>query len=495
MGKLTGGIAHDYNNLLGIILGYTDLLEDELADAPKLKAFVQDIRHAADRGTKLTKKLLAFTRHKSSDTSIADINKLLCEQQLMLEKTLTSRIALNLDLHDHLWPVNLDSGDLEDAVINMCINAMHAIEGNGQLTLRTNNEHLNKLDAKELQLEPGDYVLLSITDTGTGMDAKTKERIFDPFFSTKGERGTGLGLSQVYGFIERCKGTIKTYSELGHGSCFALYFPRSYEKEQKDIDNIDLDNQDLSGDESILVVDDEPVLAELAKNILSNKGYDVCTAQDGIEALTVLQNNKVDLVISDVIMPNMDGYQLAEKIQHDYPKIKIQMVSGFADGRNNANNTTLKLNLLHKPYTTKTLLKNVRNLLDKKEKEVSPGNTNFKDELTGKIVLVMDDDTDAQELITINLNKLGCQALVANNADEAISLYKKHTEAGEVISIAILDLNIPGGHGGEYVAIQLRTLDPNVTLIVSSGDSGGMIMMHLFDFRENWFLVPALYLK
>ncbi len=226
LGKLTGGIAHDFNNMLGIILGYADLLQEALSDQPKLKKYAHEIHHASERGAKLTKKLLAFTRQKISEADMLNLNTLLQDEKHLLEKTLTARIKLVLILAENLWPVWLDSNDLEDAILNMSINAMHAIDGNGQITLQTSNEQINVTDAKLLDLEPGDYVLLNITDTGGGMNDATKEIIFDPFYSTKGENGTGLGLSQVYGFMQRSNGEIKVYSELGHGTQFALYFPR-----------------------------------------------------------------------------------------------------------------------------------------------------------------------------------------------------------------------------------------------------------------------------
>lgn len=225
--QLIGGIAHDYNNMLAVILGYAELLEEGLSTQLELARYVHEILHAGERGTKLTGKILAFSRQAVLDASVLDINALLRGQRLMLEKTLTVRITLVFDLAEQLWPVWLDKGELEDAIVNMSINAMHAMDGSGHLTIRTRNEPLSVLDAQTLPLDAGDYVLLSITDTGCGMDDKTKEKIFDPFFSTKGDKGTGLGLSQVYGFMQRSGGAIQVYSKSGQGSRFALYFPRS----------------------------------------------------------------------------------------------------------------------------------------------------------------------------------------------------------------------------------------------------------------------------
>ena len=364
LGKLTGGIAHDYNNMLGVILGYSELLKNMLNDKPVISDYINEIHRAGERGAKLTKKLLTFARQKASDAKILDINALLKDQQHMLEKTLTARIKLVFDLSDDLWQVCLDNNDLEDAVINMSINAMHAIENNGQITIRTSNEVINKTDAQLLQIKAGEYVLLSLTDTGSGMDEATKEKIFDPFYSTKGDQGTGLGLSQVYGFIEHNNGSIQVFSEPGHGTQFALYFPRHYEVTEDKQQNKNKPAIDSNGSETILIVDDEPALAKLCSTILSQHGYHVFTANNGKEALVVLESESIDLVLSDVIMPEMDGYELATSIQEKYPRIKIQLASGFSDDRHlNMVDESLHRNILHKPYSSYTLLKRIHELL------------------------------------------------------------------------------------------------------------------------------------
>ena len=364
LGKLTGGIAHDYNNMLGVVLGYSEILKDMLNEQPKLQAYVEKISHAGERGAKLTKKLLAFSKNKSSDVEKFNINTLLQEEQHMLEKTLTARIKLELKLEDKLWPVCLDESELEDAILNISINAMHAIENHGQLTIETSNKQINAVEAEGLGLQTGDYVRLSITDTGCGMDQATKEKIFDPFFTTKGELGTGLGLSQVYGFTSRCNGAIKVDSKPGHGSKFTLYLPRylgedSY-KYQAKIKN----SSGLKGKESILVVDDEPALLELTCEILRQREYQAFAANDGKTALHILESEHIDLLISDIIMPEMDGYALAAIVKEKYPDIKIQLASGFSDGlRQDQVDKELAQNVLQKPYDSQTLLKRIRELL------------------------------------------------------------------------------------------------------------------------------------
>jgi len=366
LGKLTGGIAHDYNNMLSVILGYSELLQNLLSTQPKLVNYVEHIHHAAERGAKLTEKLLAFTRHKSSNEEMLDINSLLQYAKDVLEKTLTARIKLSYELTDNLWPVWLCGDELEDAIINMSINAMHAINEDGELTIRTRNIYLSENEVQSLQLPVGEYVLLSVTDTGSGMDLATTEKIFDPFYSTKGVEGTGLGLSQVYGFVQRSNGAIKVYSELGVKTQLDLYFPRYHESE-KDRDNKSIEDTqyfDLKGKGTILVVDDEPALLGLTSEILRQNGYHVICAESGKEALKVLEKEPVDLLFSDVIMPEMSGYQLAEAVNKKYPAIAIQLASGFNEGQHShLADESLHKNMLYKPYDAETLLVRIRELL------------------------------------------------------------------------------------------------------------------------------------
>lgn len=369
LGKLTGGVAHDFNNILGIILGYAELIESGLDGQSDLADYAQKIYAAGERGSKITHKLLAFSRKKSLDIERLDLNQLLQDEQHILEKVLTVRIKLVLELAGELWSVRLDKGDIEDAVLNMAINAMHAMEKGGALTIVTANEHLNEEDACHLGVSSGDYVLLSISDTGCGMDNATKEKIFEPFFSTKGESGTGLGLSQVYGFIERSGGAIKVYSAFGHGTQFALYIPRAYGHASDDEPGNVNNNENLmgsNGKETILVVDDEQALIEITSKILSLHGYNVLTAESGKQALALLEHEAINLMLSDVIMPEMDGYQLATIVQEKYPSVKIQMASGFSGERSvDMADNKLHDNLLNKPLNSQILLQRIRELLDK----------------------------------------------------------------------------------------------------------------------------------
>ena len=366
LGKLTGGISHDYNNILGIVMGYSELLEDALKDEPGLCKYAQEIIHAGERGRKLTKKLLSFSRQKNSEAKQVNVNEMLLDNKDMLEKTLTVRIKLEMDLSEKLCNIFVDENDFEDMLINMSINAMHAMEQRGQLTLATRVEHLSKHDALVLELKSSDYMVLTITDTGHGMDKEMISHIFEPFYTTKGQRGTGLGLSQVYGFVSRSYGTIKVYSEIDHGTRFAIYFPcyKGGANANNSSAN-DIDESLLCGTETILVVDDEAALGRLLQNVLEAQGYTVLTADGGKQALDILETSQVDAVISDIVMPEMDGYELVSKIKQGFPKMKIQLVSGFNDARHQAKvDDELQQKLLYKPVNTKMMLQRIRQLLD-----------------------------------------------------------------------------------------------------------------------------------
>lgn len=364
IGKLTGGIAHDFNNMLGVILGFTELLQNQSDISDKYKSYLDQIYSAGSRASDLTYKLLSFSRKESTSASCIDINKVISEEQIMLEKTLTVQIKLILELADNLWPLYLDKGEIEDALLNMSINAMHAMPGGGNLTITTSNSTLSPLDVSNMNIPAGDYVLLSISDTGIGMSNDTIAKIFDPFFTTKDEMGTGLGMSQVYGFVKRSHGEIHIYSEVNHGTRISMYFPRYIEANTaSQLTDSESAKIDLKGSGTILIVDDEEALRSLTRVILEENGYKTLTADGAVQAMEILKTEDVDLVLTDIIMPDLNGYELAEKIKQEYPDVKIQLCSGFSDVSNS--DKKLYKNKLQKPYSSRDLLTIVKERLAK----------------------------------------------------------------------------------------------------------------------------------
>ena len=368
VGKLTGGIAHDFNNMLGVILGFNELLRGKIDENDSaLVKYSEQIFHAGENAKKLTSKLLQFSSKGTSDSELTDVNTLLNDIQHMLEKTLTARINLVFELEENVSLVWLDQSVFEDSIINMSINAMHAMPKGGDLTIKTNNLHITDLTSKNLDILTGDYVLISVIDSGLGMSKEVKEKIFDPFFTTKKEGGTGLGMSQVYGFVKQSGGTIEISSEPNHGTKIEIYLPK-YQGLEKNVteEKIINDEKDLPlGNEAVLVVDDELPLLSLVTEILTKQGYTVYCAENGEQALEILKTQSVELMLSDVIMPGMDGYQLATEVNKKYPNIKIQMASGFTgEAGLNITNRLWHDNRLHKPLSAKDLLNRVRTLLD-----------------------------------------------------------------------------------------------------------------------------------
>jgi len=374
LGKLTGGIAHDYNNMLGVILGYTEILQTKLSDNLDVSHYLENIREAGLRSKNMTEKLLSFSRKKACNPQPTNLNHVIKNDQEMLAKSLTARIDLKLKLCNSPWPIKVDRSELQDVLLNLSINAQHAMPEGGILSFSTFPQTFSNDESKKHGLAAGDYMCLSITDNGTGIDESIKAKIFDPFFSTKGDRGTGLGLSQVFGFVQRSGGAINVTSRLGLGSRFDLYFPRDNSEKIKITSDKMPDKQDYSGHETLLVVDDEPLLREVIAETLITHGYQVLLAKSGEQALKILaQHNEIVLMLSDVIMPKMDGFLLATKVGKIYPHIKIQMLSGYTDGRHSViTDNELHENMLYKPINNQEILKRIRYLLDKEKPGTAP---------------------------------------------------------------------------------------------------------------------------
>ena len=363
LGKLTGGIAHDYNNLLGVILGYSELLERKLINQPILTSYVEKIAVAGKRGATLTNKLLTFSKSKPAKISCVNINDIINQSHQMLEKTLTASIEIKLNLELNLWHTRLDADDFDNALLNICINAMHAMDGYGKLLISTSNIALDKDDASSLSLPIGDYVMVSISDTGTGMDRETISKVFDPFFSTKGELGTGLGLSQVYGFIKRCDGGINIDSALGKGTTFNLYFPKdSSNCSKKTTKKHQMPTANKTSEKTILIVDDEGALGEIMQEFISSAGFITLLASSGSEALNILHNQNVNLLLTDIIMPKMNGHQLATKAEEIQPGIKVLFTSGYSSNII-LEESNLKYETIQKPVNIEELIAKINELL------------------------------------------------------------------------------------------------------------------------------------
>lgn len=370
IGQLSGGIAHDFNNQLGIIIGYLDFLKNHLVNEEKQLKWVNTASKATLRCMDLTRQLLSFSRRKATSNAIVDINTIFNELETIISRSVTPEVEIQYHLADQLWLAETDPAEFQDVILNLVINARDAMPNGGKLLFETKNLHL---DTDYAYLAPGiaagDYVQLMLSDTGSGMDRQTLEHVFEPFFTTKPkDKGTGLGLSMVYGFIKRHNGYIKVYSEPGKGTTFRLYFPRSETSKTTITEQDDFETDLPEGNESILIVDDEVDLLQLADTFLSSLGYNTYLATNASEALEILeQEEDINLLFSDVVMPGgINGYELAQKATQQYPELKVLLTSGYTS-KAITNNGMLKFssNLLTKPYRKSILAQKVRQIFDK----------------------------------------------------------------------------------------------------------------------------------
>jgi PAS domain S-box-containing protein len=374
VGQLTGGIAHDFNNILGVIQGNLEILQRSVSDDVALKRIEKALK-GVGRGSDITKQLLAFSRKDDSSAILLSINNVIADIKGLITRSSTAAIKVETHFAIDLWPVTVDPGDLEDAILNLSLNARDAMPDGGALYIDTSNRIISKnFVLHNPEAEVGEYVLISISDTGTGMPKEVREKMFEPFFTTKeSDKGTGLGLSMVYGFVNRSGGHIQVFSDVGYGTTINLYLPRSFEKPVIKTLPSNTDTVIPDGEETILIVDDEVGLVDVSRNYLEELGYKTLVAYDGNQAQDVLSKNpNIDLLFSDVIMPNgMDGYQLALSAKKQYPHIKVLLTSGFTKEREkyinpeNQDDVYLTSNLLNKPYNQIELATRIRQTLDR----------------------------------------------------------------------------------------------------------------------------------
>ncbi len=372
VGHLTGGIAHDFNNLLTAILGNLEMLQDRVELDPSARKFMDIAFRAADRGADLTQRLLAFSRKQTLSPEAADINKLVQRVTELMRRTLGEDIEIETVLAGGLWPATVDPGQLESALLNLAINARDAMPEGGKLTIETANSHLDQAytDAHE-EVNPGQYVRVAVTDTGTGMPPEVVARAFEPFFTTKEiGLGSGLGLSMVYGFVKQSAGHVNIYSEPGHGTTVKLYLPKAAATDQAARAAEPSQRAQPMGDETVLVVEDDPDVRAFVVAALGVLGYRVMEAEDGPAALALLnQVSRIDLLLTDVVLPRgMNGRQVAEEVRKRYPRLKTLFSSGYTENAIVHQGTLDKdAELLAKPYTREALAQKVRRVLDAPE--------------------------------------------------------------------------------------------------------------------------------
>jgi len=334
VGRLAGGVAHDFNNLLTVIIGYSEVILAQIAEEDPQYNKIKQIDKAGRRAEGLTRQLLAFSRKQIIQPKIISLNQMINDMEKMLQRLIGEHIELQTILSSELGNLYADPSQIEQVVMNLCINARDAMPEGGTLTIYTENVHLSKAEeSKYFNAAPGSYIKLSISDTGTGIDETLHAQVFEPFFTTKEKgKGTGLGLSTVYGIIKQSGGTIWVESEIGKGTSFNMLFPRSSDSIENETVTAAA-SFDVRGSETILVVEDEDALRALTVEMLEENGYTVLKAEDGEAALaiSIKYNKRIDLLLTDVVMPKMSGRKLAEEIIKIHPEIYILYMSGYTE--------------------------------------------------------------------------------------------------------------------------------------------------------------------
>jgi PAS domain S-box-containing protein len=462
VGQLTGGVAHDFNNLLTVILGNLETLQrgSEL-DGPRRHRAVEQATHAARRAAALTGKLLAFARRQPLDPKATDVNRMVAGMTDLIRRTLPESIAIETVLGAGLWRVEIDPHQLENALLNLAVNARDAMPEGGSLMIETSNTQIDAAyAARHTDVRKGEYVMICITDTGTGMTKDTMAKAFDPFFTTKPVgQGTGLGLSQVFGFVKQSGGHLKLYSEIGHGTTVRIYLPRSLaELDPRDNETRDEPRQQVlrGASETILVVEDDPDVRLFSVETLRELGFTVLEASDGPTALRTLeQHREVKLLFTDVGLPGLNGRELVDLARQRRPGLAVLFTSGYA--RNaivHQGRLDPGVELLPKPFTQLELSRRVRALIDAAASR----------EEDRRVALIVEDEPLVRLFLADVLDEYGFHVVQAVSVQEALQLAKEHG----ALDVAFVDVGLPDGNGID-LAEQLRAGWPEMRIAIATG--------------------------
>ncbi len=465
VGHLTGGVAHDFNNLLQIISANLDLAVADARANPRAAERLQNAISAVERGSRLTSQLLAFARRQALDPRSINLGRVLQDMTDLLRRTLGERIEIESIVSGGLWNTLADRSQVENAILNLAINSRDAMADGGKLTIEVANAFLDDAyAAQHVEVAPGQYVMLGVSDTGSGMPAEIVARVFDPFFTTKPEgKGTGLGLSQVYGFVKQSGGHVKIYSEVGQGTTVKIYLPRT-KKPQEGLDPVATTDA-VGGSETILVVEDDAGVRAAVVDVLTDLGYAVLKAESAEQGLAVISSGaRVDLLFTDVVMPgSINTREFARRAQELRPGLKVLYTSGYTQ---NAIVHNGRLDddafLLSKPYRKDDLARKLRSLLDGSVDPQSPGDASA---LRRKVLVV--EDVVLIRMTTVDMaQEIGFDTVEAGDGTEALAVL----QADPQIDVLLTDLGLPGMNGRQLIAEALR-LRPDLKIVVASGYS------------------------
>jgi PAS domain S-box-containing protein len=472
IGQLTGGVAHDFNNLLQVISGNLQLLSKDIAGNARAEMRVQSALAGVARGSKLASQLLAFARRQPLEPRVLNVGRLIKGMDEMLRRALGGEIEVETVVAGGLWNSLIDPDQLENAVLNLAINARDAMNGEGRLTIETSNAFLDDEYVRQHdELSAGQYVMIAVTDTGTGIPPDILERVYEPFFTTKAEdKGTGLGLAMVYGFLKQSGGHVKIYSEVGAGTTVKMYFPREVASE--DILVGAPSGEVKGGEETVLVVEDDDEVREVAVAMLTELGYRVVKARDAASALVVVDSGiPIDLIFTDVMMPGtLRSPDLARKAKERLPNVAVLFTSGYTQNAIvHGGRLDPGVELLAKPYTREALARKIRHVLSNQaQRRVAQGSQHLANEKTFKAaaVLLVEDDDLIRLTTTEMLSDIGCKVKEASTAQEALNIL----EEGPV-DILLTDVGLPGVSGLQ-LARDVYARWPDLRLVLATGDSG-----------------------
>jgi len=459
IGQLAGGIAHDFNNLLTAINGYSSLglMLPDVQDP--LRHYLRQVEAAGKRATALTQQLLAFSRKQVLIPRVLSVNSIIAAMEPLLRRVIHESIEFRTVLDPAASPIEADPHQVEQVLMNLVVNARDAMPAGGKITIEVSNTVLDEAYARQrVDVNPGRYVMLVVSDTGTGMDPATQARAFEPFFTTKPVgKGTGLGLSTVYGIVKQSGGHVAVYSEIGVGTTFKVYFPATTEPltEEASIPEV----KSLRGTETILIVEDDASLREYAATVLKDLGYQVYQAADGDEAVATgqAQRDRIDLLITDVVMPKMGGRDLAEVLAPLAPRMRVLYVSGYTEDAIVQHGVLEPgLAFLAKPFGPEQLGAKVREVL------ATPARP--------RSILLVDDDAAVRDLLGIGLRQAGYDVSLASDGTEALSICRR-----KPIDLLITDLVMPEREGFEIIRYFREKL-PHVPIIVISGAFSGKLL-------------------
>ncbi len=482
IGKLTGGVAHDFNNLLQVVSGNLQLLGKDVAGNDRAEQRVANAMAGVSRGSKLAAQLLAFGRRQALEPKVVNVTRFVQGMDDMLRRAIGEGVEIETIVGGGLWNTFIDPAQIENALLNLAINARDAMEGQGKLTIELGNAHLDDDYARTHdEVTPGQYVLLAVSDTGSGMSDEIIQKVFEPFFSTKSEgKGSGLGLSMVYGFVKQSGGHVKIYSEVGHGTTIKLYLPRAMEAEDVEVA---VDTGPITGGtETVLVVEDDAEVRATVVELLSDLGYRVLKAVDAQSALNVIESGiPIDMLFTDVVMPGtLKSPELARKARERLPDIAVLFTSGYTENSIvHGGRLDRGVELLSKPYTREALARKFRHVLaNQRQRRLATNeapSTRSESPVEevrpqplhdGRTILLVEDDDLIRMSTAETLQDAGFVVVHAVTAEEAMTALQTAQ-----IDVLVTDLNLPGESGVE-LAGRARQLRPTLSIVFATGDGG-----------------------